>query len=189
LEKRKSMKKENNTKELLLCDCNSIDHQISFFYDYDEERTNEGDIIKRFPLCYANIHLKKLPFLKRLKNGLLYILGRKSKYGDFDEFIFNPNDAPKLQKLVDHLKSCDHDNIIIKNNNGLLDLPKTFLNPLLQILENKKSDVYIDMINNLKFNSIYLEKDGYQITIQNIEHLNEIEKELKEKNKYKSYEK
>jgi hypothetical protein len=33
-----------------------------------------------------------------------YIFGYKSKYGAWDEFIFNPSDADKLQELVDYLK-------------------------------------------------------------------------------------
>lgn len=36
---------------------------------------------------------------------LLYIFGHRSAYGDFDEFIFNPKDADRLQSVVDHLRT------------------------------------------------------------------------------------
>jgi ethanolamine utilization protein EutP (predicted NTPase) len=39
-----------------------------------------------------------------LVHGVKYIFGYKSKYGAWDEFIFNSNDADKLQELVDYLK-------------------------------------------------------------------------------------
>jgi hypothetical protein len=42
--------------------------------------------------------------LERVKYGLKYIFGRQCNYGAFDEFIFNPKDADKLQELVNYLK-------------------------------------------------------------------------------------
>jgi hypothetical protein len=38
-----------------------------------------------------------------------YIFGHKSKYGAWDEFMFNPEDADKLQELVDYLKKQKKD--------------------------------------------------------------------------------
>jgi len=37
--------------------------------------------------------------------GIKYIFGYQSKYGAFDEFIINPKDANKLEKIVKYLKS------------------------------------------------------------------------------------
>jgi hypothetical protein len=56
-----------------------------------------------YPICYAHVHLSPMPFWKRLRNGIRYIFGRRSKYGDFEEFMFSPLDAEKLQKLVNYL--------------------------------------------------------------------------------------
>lgn len=95
--------KKNNRKDILICDCNSTDHQMILLYEYEDELSSTGDIIRSFPMCYAHIHLNKLPFLQRLKYGIKYICGYQSRYGAFDEFIFNPDDATKLQNLVDHL--------------------------------------------------------------------------------------
>jgi hypothetical protein len=51
-------------------------------------------------------------FWKRLVYGIKYIFGHKSKYGAWDEFIFNPNDADKLQELVDYLKKQNNEETI-----------------------------------------------------------------------------
>ena len=37
-----------------------------------------------------------------------YIFGYRSRFGDFEEFIFNPNDAERLEKIVEFLKKS-HD--------------------------------------------------------------------------------
>ena len=84
-------------KELFVCRCSDIEHQISMAYEVDDEIKD----------VYCYIHLVRLPFWERVKNGIKYIFGYKSKYGDFEEFIFNPKDADALQKVVDYLKSCD----------------------------------------------------------------------------------
>jgi len=87
-----------NQKDIIICDCNSTEHQMVIFYSEDD---SEGPI---YPMCYVHIHLTKKPIWKRLIYGIQYILGRQCRYGAFDEFIFNPNDSEKLQKLVDYLK-------------------------------------------------------------------------------------
>lgn len=37
-------------------------------------------------------------------NAVKYVFGKRSIYGDFDEVIIHPNDAERLQKVVDFLK-------------------------------------------------------------------------------------
>ena len=58
---------------------------------------------------YATIHLRKKSFWTRLKYGIKYIFGYQCRYGAFDEFIFNPNDARRLQKVVNLLKEENDD--------------------------------------------------------------------------------
>jgi hypothetical protein len=87
------------TKDILICECNSTDHQMILLYSDDET-----DGIK-YPMCYVHVHLNKKPFWDRLKYGIKYIFGYQSRYGAFDEFIFNPEDADKLQNLVNYLKT------------------------------------------------------------------------------------
>lgn len=87
------MSVDNKTKELFICSCTSTEHQIVFKYDKEEV----------YPIVYTEIHLSKLPFFHRLKYGLKYIFGYQCKYGAFDEFIFDKDDAKKLQIIVDYL--------------------------------------------------------------------------------------
>lgn len=55
---------------------------------------------------YCNVHLKpERNVLKRIIHAVKYIFGHRSAYGDFDEFIFNPKDADRLQSVVDHLRT------------------------------------------------------------------------------------
>lgn len=81
-------------KELFICECNSIEHQIVTSYFEDEKEV------------YCNVHLKpERNVLKRIIHAVKYIFGHRSAYGDFDEFIFNPKDADRLQSVVDHLRT------------------------------------------------------------------------------------
>ena len=80
--------------DILICECHSTEHQLVFLYEEDEETGN---------MCYVHVHLTKLPFWKRIKYAFRYIFGYQCRYGAFDEFILNPDDAPKIQKLADYL--------------------------------------------------------------------------------------
>ena len=82
----------NKEPFLLICDCNSCEHQIIIEHDKEDN------------LLYCNIFLIKRNFWNRLKIGLKYILGYKSKYGHFDEFIFKAEHANKLRELADLLE-------------------------------------------------------------------------------------
>lgn len=82
-------------KEILLCECNSTEHQMVFLYDTED---------KEHKMVYVHVHLNKKPFLERLKYGIKYIFGYQSKYGAFDEFIFNPDDYKKLKDVLRHIK-------------------------------------------------------------------------------------
>jgi hypothetical protein len=79
--------------KILICDCNSREHQIVIEYD-DEDN-----------LVYCHIHLVKHGFWNRLLIGLKYIFGYKCKYGQWDEFIFKPEHADKLHEISNLLKS------------------------------------------------------------------------------------
>jgi len=88
-------------KDLLVCECNSTEHQIILIYD---ELEDDG---KKYPMCYAHIHLSKVSLWRRLKYSIKYIFGYQSRYGAFEEFIFNSEDTPKLQELVNYLNNKD----------------------------------------------------------------------------------
>lgn len=73
--------------EWIVCECGSLEHfmRISYEPDYDE-------------YVYVTIHLSQLSFWKRLKLGIQYILGYKSKYGNFEEIVL---DKTKLKQVID----------------------------------------------------------------------------------------
>lgn len=58
-------------KELFICECNSIEHQIVMSYFEDEKEV------------YCNVHLKpERNVLKRIIHAVKYIFGHRSAYGD-----------------------------------------------------------------------------------------------------------
>lgn len=80
--------------EILICDCHSTEHQIVVHFDNDD----------RHPEVYMHIHLNKKSFWERLVHGIRYIFGYQCRFGAFEEFIFNPDDADRLQDVVNYLK-------------------------------------------------------------------------------------
>ena len=94
--------------DVLICECFSPEHQMIISYGDDE--LIDGTII---PMVYVHNHLVKKTFWSRLKYGIKYIFGYKSQYGAWDEFILNPNDAEKLQDIVDYLKEKKNEKTIL----------------------------------------------------------------------------
>ena len=92
---------KNKSPEVFICDCHSTDHQMIFLFSSDEIAGKE------FPTVYTHVHLNKKPFLTRLYYGIRYIFGHQSRYGAFDEFILQPEDADRLQDVVNYLKDID----------------------------------------------------------------------------------
>ena len=86
--------KINKAPELFICECHSTDHQIIILYSEDDG----------YPIVYSHVHLNERPFWERLKYGIKYIFGYKSRYGAFDEFIINPKDAKKIEDILIYLK-------------------------------------------------------------------------------------
>lgn len=77
---------------LLTCKCGDPDHNLIIGYN------NDGSEV------FVAVHLVREPnVFKRAWIALKYIFGRRSIYGDFDEIVLSPLDAPKLQQVVDHL--------------------------------------------------------------------------------------
>lgn len=87
--------------ELFICECNNVEHQLIFSYFQNSE-------------VYMEVHLvPEYNILKRIWNAIKYVFGYRSKYGHFDEFIFQKCDAPKLAKIVKYL---DQDVFILESN-------------------------------------------------------------------------
>lgn len=94
--------------ELFVCECHYIAHNMIISYDIDDIEDDGWDKV------YVEIHLSpKLPFLSRIVHGIKYIFGYGSPTGDFDGLTINPEDADKLQDVVNYLRTCK----LIKNGN------------------------------------------------------------------------
>jgi hypothetical protein len=85
----------NYNKELILCECGSMEHQIVFIW-FDDNEDNE---------VFAQIHLNtEKSFYERLVSGIKYIFGYKSKYGNFDEIILSSTHIEGLKKVIKKLE-------------------------------------------------------------------------------------
>lgn len=90
----------NKVTKLFICSCNSVEHQLIISYFTDEKN---GEV-------YCSIHLKpESNIFKRIWKAIKYVFGHRSIYGDFDEFIFKPDDADSLQQVVNYLKQNKHE--------------------------------------------------------------------------------
>lgn len=79
----------NLEKHLVVCECNDCQHQFILIHDKED---NE---------LYMEIHLSNyLSFFKRLKEGIKYIFGHRSNYGDFDSIIISVEDRKRLIDIL-----------------------------------------------------------------------------------------
>ena len=75
-------------RTLFVCRCYSIEH--SFVVSSDED-----DV-------FIEVHLAALPVWSRIVHAVRYVLGKRSKWGDFEEILLSPEQALDLgDKLVE----------------------------------------------------------------------------------------
>lgn len=72
----------------LECSCYSPSHTLKITNDIESE------------MVYVSVHLPTKNFLRRILAAVRHILGHKSKYGDWDEFILKSEDKQKLIDLL-----------------------------------------------------------------------------------------
>jgi len=69
-------------RTLYTCRCHSLEHR--FVVSADDED------------FFIEVHLAPLPFLRRVKNAVRYVFGKRCKYGDFEEIVLSPASAVAL---------------------------------------------------------------------------------------------
>ena len=75
------------------CDCHSSEHTLRFAWD-DEDNS-----------IYTTVFLSQYHrFFKRVWMALKYMFGHQSRYGHFDCFIMQPEDAERLKQMLNLLK-------------------------------------------------------------------------------------
>lgn len=72
------------------CECGDMDHilRVSYFSDEPYE-------------LFIEVHLRQKSFIKRLWSAFLYVIGRRSRYGDFDEFLWGPDTVKDFNKFTE----------------------------------------------------------------------------------------
>ena len=89
--------------ESLICECTSVNHQVVFWLDEEDG----------IPMAYVHVSMSNRPFLKRLKQAWDHILGKKSKYGHFEETIISRDDIHILKSIIDHFEKNEKTNTSI----------------------------------------------------------------------------
>ena len=76
-------------REIFICDCHSLEHQVAFWYDEEEKS------------LYIEPHLvTHRNFFKRLWVGLKYAFSYRSRFGEFDEVVLSPESQKKLRDIL-----------------------------------------------------------------------------------------
>ena len=81
---------KDEVKQYIECDCGDFDHLFRLTYWKDDP-----DFI------YMYIHLRPHGFFRRMWNATKYVFGWRSKYGDFDELLLNPEYAEKFKLVLE----------------------------------------------------------------------------------------
>lgn len=76
---------------ILICDCNSTEHQIVIRHDVEENEV------------YMQVYLHKWSFWRRLIVAVKYLFGYHCRYGHWDTFTFKKEHAIKLRQIVNLL--------------------------------------------------------------------------------------
>jgi hypothetical protein len=86
----KEEKKESLERLTFICECHSLDHQVSFWYDEEYDQ------------LYCEPHLvSSNNVFKRCWIGIRYIFGYKSRYGEWDSTIFKTKDMVALRQFLE----------------------------------------------------------------------------------------
>lgn len=101
------MQTDNTVNDVIICDCNSSEHQIVIQYENNNN----------FEEVYISYSLDNRGLWFRLKNAFQYVIGKKSKYGHFGELVLPPTEDTinKLEKIINKLKSVKRKNDHVKN--------------------------------------------------------------------------
>ena len=99
LKMEKNVDNMGKERDLVICACNSTEHQMVITYSED---IMDGEM---YPEVYLQILLNKRPFWQRVKYGLKYIFGYQCRYGAFEEMIIDKKDVDKFKRVVEHLES------------------------------------------------------------------------------------
>lgn len=88
-------------RETFICDCHSLEHQYTFWYD---EEYNQ---------LYFEPHLfQSGTWYQRFWHRIKYVFGYTSQYGAFDDVVIKPKDASRLIEYLEQVKDVDIDKVV-----------------------------------------------------------------------------
>ena len=90
---------ELDKTEVLICECWSADHQ--YLFTVMDVKYSEDNVVRE---GFIHPHLVRKSFWYRLKYGIKYIFGRKSRYGAWDEIIITKENVKVLEDFVNKIK-------------------------------------------------------------------------------------
>ena len=82
--------------KIIPCACNTPSHHIIYMYSEDGPEV----------YMYANLNVK-LPFLKRVVNGLKYIFGIQIETSNYFEMYIDERNVESLEEICKHIKKYD----------------------------------------------------------------------------------
>ena len=88
--KRVRKDKDDSHGLILECSCHLNEHQIHLLYWADKEDSE----------LYLSPHLCPFPFWRRLRLGVKYVLGYRSRYGDYAGLVLFKKDVQVLQEFL-----------------------------------------------------------------------------------------
>ena len=87
----KTSKQKSHPRHLFVCDCGDVEHQfvVSYFDDFEDDFT------------YVHIHLTSMPLWDRIKTAVAYVMGKRSRFGDFGEILLTEEQCAQLAALLE----------------------------------------------------------------------------------------
>jgi hypothetical protein len=85
------------TADFLVCACYSDEHTLRFTYDLE---TND---------FWTSVYLNPKPWYKRVWVALKYVFGYQCKYGAWDCFLLNPQDADRMIATMTRVRDWKQD--------------------------------------------------------------------------------
>lgn len=79
--------------QFFVCQCTSDEHTLRFDFDPEYHEISTSVYLKHFEAWY-----------KRIWIAIKYIFGYKSRFGAFDCFMFDPNDADRMIEFMQKIK-------------------------------------------------------------------------------------
>ena len=86
--------------EFFECECGSDEHTLRFVLSLDEGST------PRIPELYTSTFLSERVWYQRIWPGIKYIFGYKCRYGHWDVFSLQEEDAERLINLTQRFKTA-----------------------------------------------------------------------------------